>query len=100
MLSNYILPDYIRENLEACDKEQLIWIIEQYWGKEFNISEICVDESKYHYSSAMAVDKIRDELRSIDFPFHNNADDFLAFLDYKMKKIDMYEYRKRLGLDD
>ena len=62
-----MLPDYIRENLEACDKEQLIWIIEQYWYKDFNISEICVDESKYHYSSAMAVDKIRDELRSIDF---------------------------------
>lgn len=100
MLSNYILPDYIRENLEACNKEQLIWIIEQYWCKDFNISGICVNESKCHYSSAMAVDRIRDELRNTDFPFHNNSDDFLAFLDYKMGKIDMYEYRKRLGLDD
>lgn len=95
-----MLPDYIRENLEACDKEQLIWIIEQYWYKDFNISEICVDESKYHYSSAMAVDKIRDGLRNTDFPFQHTSDNFLAFLNYKMGKIDMHEYRKRLGLDD
>ena len=92
--------DYVGENLNACSKEQLIFLIDKYWSSMFNIGEICVDESKMHISSERAINKIREELRSLDFPFACNSERFLAFIDYKMGKINMSEYRKRLGLDD
>lgn len=53
-----------------------------------------------HISSEKAMNKIREELRSLDFPFACNSEILLAFIDYKMGKIKMAEYRKRLGLDD
>lgn len=96
-----MLPKYIEENLKACSKEQLIFLIDKYWNSLRSIGsigKICVDESKIHISSVNAVDEIRDNL--IDFPFSSNLKDFLAFIDYKMGKIKMSEYRKRLGLDD
>ena len=95
-----MLPDYIEENLNACSKEQLIFLINKYWNSTCNIGEICVDESKMHISSEKAMNKIREELRSLDFPFACNSEILLAFIDYKMGKIKMAEYRKRLGLDD
>lgn len=93
-----MLPEYIEENLNACSKEQLIFLIDKYWNSLRSIGKICVSENKMHISSANAVDEIRDNL--IDFPFSSNLKDFLAFIDYKMGKIKMAEYRKRLGLDD
>lgn len=93
-----MLPDYIKENLNACSKEQLIFLIDKYWNRMFNIGEICVDESKMHISSKKAVNKIRDEC--FDFPFSSNSERLLAFIDYKMGKNNMSEYRKRLGLED
>lgn len=95
-----MLPDYIEENLNACSKEQLIFLINKYWNSTCNIGEICVDESKMHISSEKAMNKIREELRSLDFLFACNSEILLAFIDYKMGKIKMAEYRKRLGLDD
>lgn len=95
-----MLPDYIEENLNACSKEQLIFLIDKYWSSMFNIGEICVDESKMHISSEKAINKIREELRSLDFPFSSDSERLSAFIDYKMGKIKMAEYRKRLGLDD
>ncbi len=95
-----MLPDYIEENLNACSKEQLIFLIDKYWSSMFIISEVCVDESKMHISSEKAITEIREELGSLDFPFACNSEILLAFIDYKMDKIKMTEYRKRLGLDD
>lgn len=95
-----MLPDYIKENLNACFKEQLIFLIDKYWNRMFNIGEICVDESKMHISSEKAVNKIREELRSLDFPFVCNSEILLAFIDYKMGKINISEYRKILGVED
>lgn len=93
-----MLPDYIEENLNACSKEQLMFLIDKYWSSMFIISEVCVDESKMHISSKKAINEIRDEC--FDFPFSSNSENFLAYLDYKMGKIKMSEYRKRLGIDD
>lgn len=53
-----------------------------------------------HISSEKAINKIREELRSLDFPFSSDSERLSAFIDYKMGKIKMAEYRKRLGLDD
>lgn len=97
-----MLPDYIEENLDACSKEQLIFLIDKYWNSICNISEICVNESKIHTSSEKAVKGIREELAKLEFkiPFGHTSDWFSAFIDYKMGKIKTSEYRKRLGLDD
>lgn len=95
-----MLPDYIGENLNACSKKQLIFLIDKYWSSMFNIGEICVDESKMHISSEKAMNKIREELRSLDFPFACNSEILLAFIDYKMGKINIFEYRKILGVED
>lgn len=53
-----------------------------------------------HISHEKAVNKIREELRLLDLPFSGNSERFLAFIDYKMGKNNMSEYRKRLGLED
>lgn len=93
-----MLPDYIEENLNAYSKEQLIFMIGKYWNSMCNISEICVDESKIHISPEKAVNKIREELRLPDLPFSSNSERFLAFIDYKMGKNNMSEYRKDLKI--
>ena len=95
-----MLPDYIEENLKDCSKEQLIFLIDKYWNSMCIISEVCVDESKMHISSERAINKIREELRSLDFPFVCNSEILLAFIDYKMGKINISEYRKILGVED
>ena len=95
-----MLPDYIEENLNACSKEQLIFLIDKYWSSMCYIGEVCVNESKMHISSEKAINKIREELRSLDFPFACNSEILLAFIDYKIGKIDISEYRKILGVED
>ena len=95
-----MLPNYIEENLNDCSKEQLIFLIDKYWNSMCIISEVCVDESKINISSEKAVNEIREELRSLDFPFACNSEILLAFIDYKMGKNNMSEYRKRLRLED
>lgn len=95
-----MLPAYIKENLKACSKEQLIFLIDKYWNSMCIISEVCVDESKMHISSEKAINKIREELRSLDFPFSSDSERLSAFIDYKMGKINISEYRKILGVED
>ena len=95
-----MLPEYIEENLNACSKEQLIFLIDKYWNSMFKIGEICVNESKMHISSEKAINKIREELGLLEFPFSSNSEKFLAFIDYKMGKINISEYRKILGVED
>lgn len=91
------MPDQLKEILNELSKDQLIYLIEQYYHSQFLISEICVDESKQHISSEKAVDKIRKYL--YDMPSAYNVIDFKAHIDMKMGKITVYEYRKILGLD-
>ena len=83
--------------LSELSKEQLIYLIEQFEHSHFLISEVCVDESKLHIDSAKAVDKIRDYL--YDMPFFDDPTELKAYIDMKMDKISVKEYRKIIGLD-
>lgn len=91
------MTDQLKEILNELSKEQLIYLIEQFYHSQFLIGEICVDESKQHISSEKAVQKIRNNLFYISST--SNIDYFKAHIDLKMGKITVDEYRKILGLD-
>lgn len=91
------MTDQLKEILNELSKDQLIYLIEQYYHSQFLISEVCVDESKQHISSERAVEKIRSYL--YDMPSTYDVDNFKAQIDLKMGKITVEEYRKTLGLE-
>ena len=91
------MTDQLKEILNELSKDQLIYLIEQFYHSQFLISEVCVEESKYHISSENAVQKIRSYL--CNMPKTYNVTDFKALIDMKMGKITVDEYRKILGLD-
>ena len=91
------MTDQLKEILNELSKDQLMYLIEQFYHSQFLISEIIVDESKRHISSERAVKKIRN--RIYDMPNTYNVDYFKAYLNYEMGKITVEEYRKILGLD-
>ena len=91
------MTDQLKETLNELSKEQLIYLIEQYYHSQFLISEVCFEESKCHISSENAVQKIRSYL--YDMPNTYNVDNLKAQIDLKMGKITVDEYRKILGLD-
>lgn len=92
------MTDQLKEILNELSKEQLIYLIEQYYHSQFLIGEACVDESKCHILPENAVQKIRNCL--YDMPNTYNVDNFKAQIDLKMGKITVDEYRKILGLDE
>lgn len=87
-----------KETLGQLSKEQLIYLIEQLINSQFLISETCVDESKCHIDSDKAVDKIRGYIYNT--PSMYNVENLKAYIDMKMNKISIKEYRKIIGLDD
>ena len=91
------MTDQLKETLNELSKEQLIYLIEQYYHSHFLIGEVCVEESKQHISSERAIKKIRNCLYNM--PNTYNVDNFKAQIDLKMNKITVEEYRKALGLD-
>lgn len=91
------MTDQLKEILNELSKDQLIYLIEQFYHSQFLISETCVDESKCNISSENAVQKIRSYLYNM--PSIYNATDFKALIDMKMGKITVDECRKILGLD-
>ena len=91
------MTNQLKETLNELSKDQLIYLIEQFYHSQFLIGEACVDESKQHISSENAVQKIRSYL--YDMPKTYNVTDFKAIIDMKMGKITVDEYRKILGLD-
>ena len=91
------MTDQLKETLNELSKEQLIYLIEQFYHSQFLISETCVDESKQHISSENAVQKIRSYLYNM--PNTYNVDNFKAQIDLKMGKITVDECRKILGLE-
>lgn len=86
-----------KEVLNQLSKEQLIYLIEQLKHSQSMIGEACVDESKQHISSEIAVDKIREYI--YDIPSLYDADKLKAYIDMEMEKITVEEYRKIIGLD-
>ena len=91
------MTERLKEILNELSKDQLIYLIEQYYHSQFLISEVCVDKSKQHISSEKAIKKIRNCL--YDMPITYNVDNFKTQIDLKMGKITTDEYRKNLGLD-
>ena len=91
------MTDQLKETLNELSKDQLIYLIEQFYHSQFLISETCVDESKCHISSEKAVQKIRSYLYNM--PKTYNVADLKALIDMKMGKITDDEYRKIIGLD-
>lgn len=84
--------------LNELSKEQLIYLIEQFYHSQFLIGEVCVAESKQHIDSGDAVDEIRDCL--YDIPNMNNVIELKSYIDMKMGKITIAEFRKIMGLDE
>ena len=91
------MANQLKEILTELYKDQLIYLIEQFYHSQFLISETCVEESKCHISSENAVQKIRSCL--YDIPITYNVDNFKARIDLRMGKIMVDEYRKIIGLD-
>ena len=91
------MTDKLKEILNGLSKDQLIYLIEQFYHSQFLIGETCVGESKQHISSEQAVQKIRSYL--YDIPNTYNIEHFKAQIDMKMGKITVDEYRKIVGLD-
>ena len=87
-----------KEILKELEKEHLIYLIEQLVKSQFYISETCVEESKWHISSDKAIDKIRKYLYKM--PSLYDVEEVKIYLDMKMKKISIEEYRKKLGFDE
>lgn len=87
-----------KQVLSELSKEQLIYLIEQLTHSQDLISIVCVEESKWHIDSDKAVDKIRDYI--YDMPSLYDADKLKAYIDMKMEKISVKEYRRIIGLDD
>ena len=93
------MTDQFKEILNELSKDQLIYLIEQYYHSQFLISIVCVEESKQHISSEKAVEEIRSYL--YDMPSTYNVDNFKVQIDIKMGKITVDECRKMiLGLDE
>ena len=91
------MTDKLKGILNELSKDQLIYLIEQFYHSQFLISEACVDESKQHISSEQAIQEIREYL--YDMPNTYNVDNFKAQIDMGIGKITVDEYRKILGLD-
>ena len=85
-----------KEILSQLSKEQLIYLIEQLNYSQFLISETCVDESKQHIDSNKAVDKIRSYIYNM--PSMYDAEELKAYIDMKMNKISVEDYKKIIGL--
>ncbi len=83
--------------LNELSKEQLIYLIEQLNHSLFLISETCVSESKCHINCDNAINKIRDYI--YDMPSLYDVTELKAYIDMKMEKISIAEYRKIIGLD-
>ena len=68
------MTDQLKETLNQLSKDQLIYLIEQYYYSQFLIGEVCVEESKQHISSERAIKKICNCL--YDMPIIYNVDNF------------------------
>lgn len=78
-------------------KEQLIYLIEQMSHSLTMIGEVCVDESKCHIESNEAVSKIREYI--YDIPSLHDFKSAAAFIDWKLGKISVKEYKRIIGLE-
>lgn len=83
--------------LSELSKEQLIYLIEQLDHSLSLISETCVSESKGHIESKDAIQTIRNHIYFL--PCSSNPAKLSDYIDMKIGKISIEEYRKIIGLD-
>ncbi len=83
--------------LNELSKDQLIYLIEQLEHSLFLIGETCVSESKWHIESDKAVDEIRNYIYYM--PSLYDVTKLKAYIDMKMKKISVEEYKEIIRLD-
>lgn len=86
-----------KEVLDELSKEQLIYLIEQMQHSMSLISCVCVDESKWHIKSDDAINKIRKYIYHM--PSFYNAEQVKNFIDMKMGKKTIREYRDFIGIE-
>lgn len=86
-----------KQVLSELSKEQLIYLIEQFKYSQLLIGYVLVDESKGHIDSDRAIDKIRSYMYNM--PSLYSATELKAYIDMKMEKISIDDYRKMTGLD-
>ena len=91
------MTKYDKQLLSELSKEQLIYLIEQFKHSQILISCVLVQESKGHVDSDEAIDKIRSYM--YDMPILNDLTELKAYIDMKMEKISIDDYRKIVGLD-
>ena len=74
------------------NKEQLIYLIEQYHHTDFLIGETLVNQSKRNITNEKCVEKIRDY--SSENQISLNDEHLGDYIDLKLGKITKEEYRK------
>jgi hypothetical protein len=84
--------------LNELSKEQLIYLIEQLSHSQFLIGETLVDVSKWHIDSDTAVEQVRCCM--YDMPSMNDATELKSYIDMKLGKITVAEYRRTMGFAD
>ena len=92
------MTKHTKELLMTLSNEQLIYLIEQMNHSLFLIGETCVTESKGHIETTDAIREIRDDI--YDLPSIYNETELKTYIDMKMKKITINEYRRILGFAD
>lgn len=83
-----------KKNLEKLTKEHLIYLIGQYDRLNFMISEILVDESKWHIPSKEAVEGIRKYLTESQAKTDLSNEHLDSYIDMETGKISVEEYRE------
>ena len=86
------MTKHIKENLMNLNKEQLIYLIEQYHHTDFLIGETLVDQSKRNITNEKCIEKIREY--SCENQISLNDEHLGSYIDMKLGKITKEEYRK------
>lgn len=86
------MTKHIRENLMKLNKEQILYLIEQYYHTNVLIGETLVDQSKRNITNEKCVEKIRDYICENQISL--NDDHLGDYIDMKLGKITKEEYRK------
>ena len=86
------MTKHMKENLMKLNKEQLIYLIEQYHHTDVLIGETLVDQSKGNITNEKCIEKIRKY--SSENYISLNDEHLGDYIDIKLGKITKEEYRK------
>lgn len=84
--------------LEKLTIDELKWLVSQFVHDEGIICEILVDESKGHLTSRTAIEKIRENLRALQY-LGATPESTAIEIQYRMGKLSIHEVRQLLGLE-